>query len=303
MPPICAEPTWILNAHDTADLADWKGKRVSVDLGSSALSGDLAQTLVIMGDRLSPQTRKLIRDNCRRRTLEPYVQALQNGGASGMWWISSDMNWNSVCHNGVLATALAVAEDRQERAFFIACAEKFSRNYLRGFGPDGYCSEGMGYWNYGFSNYVQLAELIYQATAGGVDLYALPGAREAACYPTMAEIRQQIYPSFADCGTDSRPDFAALQFPLAPLPPSPHPRHRPGPHLPRRRHLQHPDVLLPAPGDRGHPFRQPAVPVRAKLLPARRRPGLPPGRGFRGPHVRLPQGREQRRVSQSQRPG
>jgi len=32
---------------------------------------------------------------------------------------------------------------------FAAAAEKYVENFLAGFTPDGYCSEGLGYWNYG----------------------------------------------------------------------------------------------------------------------------------------------------------
>jgi hypothetical protein len=43
----------------------------------------------------------------------------------------------------VTGTALAQVEERRERAEFVAAAEKYCRNFLRGFTPDGYCSEGL----------------------------------------------------------------------------------------------------------------------------------------------------------------
>jgi len=202
---ICTEPTWIYNFHDTPKLDDWHGQRVSVDLGAIEPAHEMASALVLLGDRLSPKTRQLITDECRRRILQPYHHAIENAGDSGMWWINAHMNWNAVCHFGVVGTALGIETDKQERAFFLASAEKFAGNYLSGFGPDGYCDEGMGYWNYGFSNYIGLAELVWQETDGKVNLYDLPNARAAAMYPAHIEIMNGLAPSFADCALNTPP--------------------------------------------------------------------------------------------------
>jgi len=207
---ICAEPTWILNFHDTGNLDDWHGRRTFIDLGSSIFAGEMAQMLVLVGDKLRPEIRELVKDTCRQRILEPYKKAVESG--SGQWWIASDMNWNSVCHNGVVQTALGVLDDREERAFYVASAEKFIRNYLRGFGPDGYCNEGMGYWTYGFTHFTQLSELVLQATGGKVNFFDLPGAKSAAMYPTNLEITRGVFPSYADCALDARPPARLSSF-------------------------------------------------------------------------------------------
>ena len=82
------------------------------------------------------------------------------------WWLSSTNNWNAVCLAGVTGAALATVESRRDRAFFAAAAEENIQSYLRGFTPDGYCSEGVGYWNYGFGHYMMLAETLRQASGG-----------------------------------------------------------------------------------------------------------------------------------------
>jgi len=66
---------------------------------------------------------------------------------------------------GVTGAALAVIEPPEQRALFIAAAEHYSKYFLEGFTDDGYCSEGLGYWNYGFGYYIMLSEMIHQATA------------------------------------------------------------------------------------------------------------------------------------------
>ena len=78
---------------------------------------------------------------------------------------------------------------------------------MRGFTPDGYCSEGVGYWNYGFGHYVMLAETLRQATGGKVDL--MDAAARPARSPRSGggwKSLPGIYPAFADCDPGERPD-------------------------------------------------------------------------------------------------
>ncbi|MEI7732327.1 MAG: heparinase II/III family protein [Verrucomicrobiota bacterium] len=207
---ICQEKTWIYNFHD-GSLNDYSGKKISIDLSSVDLAQNLGECLYLLGDRLSPETRQLVTAKLRERIFDPYHKAVDGTGAR-IGWITADMNWNSVCHAGVVAAALAVCPDRKERAFFVAAGEKYSDDYLRGFGGDGYCAEGMGYWNYGFGNYVQLCESVYQATKGGVDMYKLPGAREAALYPVRIHLINELYPAYADCGLNSKPGMQLMSY-------------------------------------------------------------------------------------------
>ena len=200
---ICGENTWIYNFHD-GNLADYQGKQTTIDLGSADLAQNLGACLYLLDDRLSAGTRQQVMARLRERIFDPYHRAVEGTGRR-QWWITGDNNWNAVCHAGVVAGALAVCPDRNERAFFVAAAEKYSLDFLRGFGGDGYCAEGMGYWNYGFGNYMQLCETIFQATKGGVDLYQLEGARDTALYPVRIRLINDLYPAYADCSLNSKP--------------------------------------------------------------------------------------------------
>ncbi len=207
---ICDEKTWIYNFHDRT-LGDYTGKTITIDLSSADVAENLGECLWLLGERLNPATRQLVMDKLRERIFEPYHKAVAGTGMR-QWWITADMNWNSVCHAGVVAAALAVCPDRNERAFFVACAEKYSKNFLSGFDGDGYCAEGMGYWNYGFGNYIQLCESVFQATQGGVDLYQLEGARDAALYPVHISLINGVNPSYADCSLDAKPSQQLMSY-------------------------------------------------------------------------------------------
>jgi len=207
---LCAERTWVMPAHD-GGLRNFKGTQVDIDLGSSALAWEIATTYYLLGEKLSDKTRAGIRENLRRRILDPYL-AMVAGKRKVNWWMMTTNNWNAVCLAGVTGTALAVVESRDERATFVAAAVKYSKNFLRGFTPDGYCSEGLGYWGYGFGNYVLLAETAWQATGGKVDMMAGAAVRGPAMFPQRIAIINGVSPAFADCNVTARASAEMVHF-------------------------------------------------------------------------------------------
>ena len=209
---ICQEPTWVFNFHDPA-LENWHGKTIQIDLGSILPAHAMAQAEHMLGGRLSDRVRKRMTTTCRQRILDPYRQEiLGQTKARGLWWITNVNNWNAVCHAGVLGTALVFGEDKRDRAFFAAAAAKFSRRYLQSFGKDAYCQEGLGYWGYGFGNYIMLCELLYQATGGKLDLYQDPDVREVALVPVRDQITNGVWPSYADSAVGAVPSAQLMGF-------------------------------------------------------------------------------------------
>ncbi|MHC4250818.1 MAG: hypothetical protein ACYS9X_16960 [Planctomycetota bacterium] len=207
---LAADSTWVMPAHDRS-LANFHGKSVDIDLRSAAMGWTLATAHWLLGDRLPSQTRRLIRDECRRRVLVPF-RDMAEGRRRRNWWMNTTNNWNAVCLAGVTGTALALVDARAERALYVAAAEEYSRNFLRGFAMDGYCTEGVGYWNYGFGNYVNLAETVQQATRGGVALMDRKDVRLPAEFGARIEIANGVYPAFADCGVGSRPSSRLMWY-------------------------------------------------------------------------------------------
>lgn len=207
---ICAERTWVMPAHDTS-LTNFDGKIVDIDLGSSMFAWSLATARYLLADKLSPEVDELVRANLERRIFKPY-RDMVNGAREKNWWMTTTNNWNAVCLGGVTGSALATLESRDERAFYILAAEDYLKNFLEGFTDDGYCSEGLGYWNYGFGYYVLLSEAIHQATNGGVDLLAIPKVKHIAAFGSNIEIQDDVYPAFADCSIDTRPASHLMYF-------------------------------------------------------------------------------------------
>jgi len=207
---ICGDKTWVLPAHDR-NLADFHGAETTIDLWSSATAWNLALARYWLGDRLSEKTRALIDGALERRVFTPFVSSITTGKPK-LWWLTGTNNWNAVCLSGVCGAALANVESRESRAMFAASAEKYIAHFLCGFTPDGYCSEGLGYWNYGFGHYVMLAETLRQSTGGKVDWMESARIVRIAEFGRRMEILPGVFPAFADCNPKAKPEGRLMAF-------------------------------------------------------------------------------------------
>ena len=182
-----------------------------MDLRATALGWELATVDFLLGNKLPPGTRQLIRENVRRRVLQPFRDMVE-GRRKEINWLRIKNNWNSVCLAGVTGAALTLEDSPRDRAWFIVATEYYIRNFLESYGPDGYCSEGLGYWNYGFGHFVMLGEMIRQNTGGKVDLLADPTALSDARFAARDEILKGVYPSISDCTPGVQPDEQIVAY-------------------------------------------------------------------------------------------
>lgn len=207
---VCEEKSWTLPAHD-GNLRNFKGIEYSIDLHVAAVAWNLATADYWLGDRLPADVRALLRSTLRTRVFDIYEGYLDRGRPR-VHWAEADHNWNAVCTAGVTGAALAIIDSPQLRARYVAAAERNTQKFLSGFTDDGYCSEGVGYWNYGFGHFLYLAETLQQATGGKVDLFAMPKVRAVAQFGRNLEILPGTYPAFADCSIGSKPDRLIQSF-------------------------------------------------------------------------------------------
>ena len=208
---ICTMKSWVLPAHDWTDgkQGNFHGTALSVDLFSSQLASHLAYAVNFIGDSLPPETLAKIRVETERRIFAPLRLSYSLMDDSGRaergkdplrhWWIFGVSNWNAVCHDNVATAALGLLEDADDRAFFVANALRGLGYYARGgFASDGYCSEGMGYWNYGFGHFLMLGLVLRDLTGGSIDIFAEPIYRKAAEYAYKYQLERGVSPAFAD---------------------------------------------------------------------------------------------------------
>jgi hypothetical protein len=207
---VCGDKTWVLPAHD-GGLTNFKGTGITIDLRSSDIGWKLATARYWLGDKLGAETRKLIDDRLEQRVFTPFEKMVTTGKPR-MGWLRAASNWNAVCLSGVTGAAMANIASRDRRAVFAAASERYVRHFLSGFTPDGYCSEGVGYWNYGFGHFVMLAETLRQATGSAVDLMDAANVRQIAMFGRRMEILPGLYPAFADCDPEARPNVQVMAF-------------------------------------------------------------------------------------------
>ena len=179
MNTVCAERSWTMPAHDRA-LRVFNGEEFNVDLGASHRAETCAWALAVLKGKLPEETAAKMRNELERRIFGPVrrcCRAKRREECTPMWWFQGLANWTSVCQSCVTRAALAVVDDRMERAEFVEGAERSVPGFLSGFSSDGYCSEGLGYWNYGWGNFLTLAIAVREATGGKVDFCASEKAR------------------------------------------------------------------------------------------------------------------------------
>ncbi len=194
--------SWVHPNHDDAENGVLEGRRVSIDLGARKFGLVLSLVDITLKDRLDSGVRSSIRQNTKRRVIDTYLESCKGEGhPRNNTWIRATSNWNSVCTSGSLFTIITMSKDKAERVGAIGSAINSMKYYMSGFGEDGYCSEGLGYWNYGFGHYLYLAEIIYDYTDGKVDLFEFDNPEKmvaVANFPANYEIHNKCYAPFSD---------------------------------------------------------------------------------------------------------
>ncbi|MFB6227500.1 MAG: heparinase II/III family protein [Halobacteriales archaeon] len=209
---VCEQATWLLPAHLGGEHSDGPQNHAglpgivpdeerNVALRSVRTARQLAELDHVLGDRLHPALRERIREEVDRRVFTPYE------AREDFWWFDPPTNnWNAVCNASVSVAALYLLEDPDRQAAIVAKAARSLEGYLGDFGPDGGTAEGIGYWNFGFGNYVTLAAHLRARTGGAYSLLSPPIVEEIARYPLWIEMSPGRFVPFSDGSEDGRVD-------------------------------------------------------------------------------------------------
>lgn len=212
---VCTWPSWVLPAHD-ANKRVYSGASLLVDLAAAQQARELAEVICELKDALPSDVSERVRSEIMRRVLNPYlaVAAVRETSApnwtAGNWWFSCGNNWNAVCHSECVRAAFAIVSEKSLRARIVEAAERALDAYFCGFSDDGYCSEGMGYWNYGYGNFLEMGLAVRSATGGRVDFFKHPRALAAMRFPLAFRMDGKLSPYFSDGVGCPDPQFIAL---------------------------------------------------------------------------------------------
>lgn len=203
------QPTWVLGAHDPK-LQTFKGVKAYVDLHAATLVHELALVLTLSGPDWEPDLQAEAREAIRVRALDPVLKSLQ-GEDKAHWWLGSPYNWIAVCLSGIAGAAMALEQDPgRRRALADGCA-RGGLSYLDSYGEDGYCEEGISYWNYGFSHYLCLRHTLLGASSGRVDLMKPAKALAAARFGQAVAMADGQVAAFGDAVLGSLPSEGLLR--------------------------------------------------------------------------------------------
>ena len=198
---ILSMKSWLHPNHDTDNNDIMEGRAISIDLGSRRFGSDLALAEVLLEDRLSGYLRVEMSEKLRDRITDSYLKMTSGDEPTHNKWFLGTSNWNSVCTSGSVFVTISTSQDLEERVAAVGTALNSMRNYMAGFGDDGYCSEGAGYWNYGFGHYLYLAEILYDYTNGAINLFEFDNPEKlvnVANFPYWYQISEGICAPFSD---------------------------------------------------------------------------------------------------------
>lgn len=116
-------------------------------------------------------------------------------------WINGNNNWNQVCHGGMIAASIVIAEkDPELAAKTISRALDGMPHALEEYGPDGVYPEGSTYWGYGTSFTVLTAAMFESAFGTDFGLADYPALKESADFRLLSNAPSGWHFNFADCG-------------------------------------------------------------------------------------------------------
>ena len=158
------EESWTFPAHAWTQPT---GKDpFKIDLFAAETANIMGELLNIFGSILPADLQQRIRARLREQCFENYLRP-----RSEITWKQLPMNWNAVCHQGVIGAALALEDDTELLAALLASSAQCLRIFLSGFGADGSTSEGPGYWSYGFGRFAELNQQLETATGGAFSYF------------------------------------------------------------------------------------------------------------------------------------
>lgn len=189
----------IVNA---AGYSDWNPSHY-LDVGEMTLA--LALGYDWLYDRMTPEERSAVERAIVEKGLKPSYAGKQ-------WWVAGSNNWNPVCHAGMVAGALAVADLEPELAEKTVkrAVENLPRSMKASYFPNGAYPEGPMYWGYGTEFTAVLLGLLDAAFGEDFGLSKQPG------FPLTGDfIRATTGPTgkpfnYADCATGRGASFAMI---------------------------------------------------------------------------------------------
>lgn len=178
-----------------------------LDVAETALAVALAYDWLY--DALTPEDREAIKAGLMKNALvfaDPVyneVRLDEDPADRRLWWARRKSNWSQVCHAGLLASALALAEDQPDLAqMVVRGVTAYLPTSMKAYEPQGAYPEGPGYWSYGTTFNVLAIAMLESATGNNQGLgTAVPAFEKTAPYRLQMDSPSHLIFNYADAQT------------------------------------------------------------------------------------------------------
>ena len=200
---ICDLYVWALPAH----MPDINvNNNTELDLDACSIAFALAHIKVLLENRLHPLIKSRIDAEIDRRIVKPFLS--QN------WhWEYRSNNWTTVCSAGVGCTLMLLRPD-----VFELVKDRINyamSTYIDAYEDDGVCTEGAGYWAYGFGYYLAYADMLLSYSNGKTNLLKGEKVKSIATFFQKLLLDENLIVTYGDCGLGSKMTIdAGLTFKL-----------------------------------------------------------------------------------------
>ena len=188
---ICQEYSWALPAHIpiSEDKTRYLDAYETVDLFASETAHFLAECSILYKNQLNPALISMIHTEIQKRVLTPFLNKV---------WKFERLtnNWSAVCAGSIGMAAMILVKDQETRSRILQRVEQALEYFLQGYGEDGACVEGMGYWVYGVGYYSYFADMYEQVE--GKNLFTASKWKNIALFPLIALMPSGNYLPFSD---------------------------------------------------------------------------------------------------------
>lgn len=188
---VCGEYTWCLPAHlGTGEINQVNG---NIDLFAAETVHMLAEIVNIHTERLDRLVIERVRSEAERRIFTPLYREQRK-----FPWQTADHNWSAVCGGCCGMAALLLLEDEFTLQESISHTVSCMNAFLSGYGEDGGCAEGIGYWVYGFGYFTYYAEMLREYSEGELDLLTGSKITAIAAFPLRVHLSGGTYVNYSD---------------------------------------------------------------------------------------------------------
>jgi hypothetical protein len=167
--------------------------RQTVDLFAAETAHALAEVVYLLKHQLDPWVTHRIEEELESRIFTPVFERAEH-----FHWESVTNNWSAVCSGAVGMAALLTVRNVERLAGMTMRTLEAMKSFMEGYGEDGGCPEGTGYWAYGFGYFAYYCEMLHAYTGGSLSLQDWPKAKAISRFPAIVQLTYPYSVNYSD---------------------------------------------------------------------------------------------------------